>query len=109
MNKGLNLNNLRDEIDNRKKEKNIVSSRLGESVGTGAAPRDVFLNGLLESLHTGRETASSALMKTVDNRVSEKNGEKAKLPISNNVVTPSTTAEAKPKSLWEKIIGWLSF
>jgi hypothetical protein len=82
MAKNVNLNKLRDEIDNRKKEKNMVSSRLGETVGAGIAPRDTFLNGLLESLHTGRETASSVLVKTVDNKVAAKKGETNKLPIA---------------------------
>jgi len=69
MAQNINLNKLKNEIDNRKKEKNMVSSGLGEPVGVGVAPRDVFLNGLLESLQTGRETASSSLVKSVDNKV----------------------------------------
>lgn len=81
MAKSVNLNMLRDEIDSRKKEKNMVSSKLGENVGSGLAPRDKFLNGLLESLHTGRETAASVLLKSVDNKVSDKKGETTKLPI----------------------------
>lgn len=87
MAKNVNLNKLRDEIDNRKKEKNMVSSGLGERVGTGVAPRDVFLNGLLESLQTGKETASSSLVKTVDNKVAAKHGESARLPV-NEVAAP---------------------
>lgn len=75
----VDLNKLKDEIDNRKKMKNITPSSLGESVN--AAPRDVFLNGLLESLRTGKETAATSLVKTVDNRVSEKKGDTTKLPV----------------------------
>jgi len=93
MAKNVNLNKLRDEIDNRKKEKNMVSSRLGESVGVGIAPRDVFLNGLLESLHTGRETASSTLVKTVDNKVAAKHGEPARLPVNEVVQHPAPVRE----------------
>jgi hypothetical protein len=43
------LNKLRSEIESRKKERNMTPSSLGESVGRGVAPRDVFLNGLIES------------------------------------------------------------
>jgi len=81
MAQNINLNKLKNEIDNRKKEKNMVSSGLGEPVGVGVAPRDVFLNGLLESLQTGRETASSSLVKSVDNKVAVKHGESARLPV----------------------------
>lgn len=80
----IDLNKLKGEIDNRKKERNMSPSRLGETVGRGVAPRDSFLNGLLESLSTGRETASSVLVKTVDNTVSTRKGEPAKLPIRNS-------------------------
>lgn len=83
MAKNINLIKLKDEIENRKAEKNMVSSKLGESVGRNIAPRDAFLNGLLESLHSGKETSSTALVKTVDNTVATKKGEAAKLPISN--------------------------
>lgn len=94
----VNLNKLKDEIDNRKRNKNTVSSALGEQVGTDVAPRDVFLHGLVESLNTGKETHSSSLVKTVDNRVSEKKGENTKLPINpaappQNVPTVSTINE----------------
>ena len=88
MAKTVNLNKLRDEIDSRKNERNLVSSRLGESVGTGVVPRDTFLNGLIESWQTGRETASSALIKTVDNKVTDKRGGGSKLPISETAQLP---------------------
>lgn len=82
MNNKVNLNKLRDEIDTRKKEKNMVSSKLGENFN-GSAPRDGFLNGLVESLKTGRETPSTALVKTVENKVSEKKGETAKFAVND--------------------------
>lgn len=86
MNNKINLNKLREEIDNRKKGKNIISSKLGESVYESAAPRDGFLHGLIESLNTGRDTTSSVLIKSVDNKVAEKKGETAKLPINKQQV-----------------------
>lgn len=81
MTQKLDLNKLKDEIDSRKKQKNLPQSMLGESVGTGIAPRDLFLNGLLESLRTGKETAASSLVKTVDNKATERSGGKPKLPV----------------------------
>lgn len=78
MAKNLDLNKIKDEIDTRKKEKNMVSSKLGESVGSGVAPRDTFLNGLITSLHTGKETPSSSLIKLVENKVAAKHGEVAR-------------------------------
>jgi hypothetical protein len=50
----VDLNKLRGEIDNRKKEKNGVTSN-----GVSLPPKDMFLNGLLESLSTGRMTDST--------------------------------------------------
>jgi hypothetical protein len=87
MAKGLDLNKIKDEIDNRKKEKNMVSSRLGENVGRGVAPRDEFLNGLLTAYKTGQETASSNLIKVVENKVAAKHGEVARHTI-NEVAPP---------------------
>jgi len=85
MSNKVNLNKLREEIDNRKKGRNIVSSKLGENVSE-QAPRDSFLHGLVESLNTGRDTASSVLVKSVENKVAEKNGEKSRLPVNNDKV-----------------------
>ena len=90
MNKNVNLTALRDEIDNRKGQRNNVSTRLGESVGSinTMAPRDAFLNGLLESLQTGRETESSILLRKVDGQAPEVKSN-AKLPVNNRPVQQS--------------------
>lgn len=85
MSNKVNLNKLREEIDNRKKGRNVVSSKLGENVSE-QAPRDSFLHGLVESLKTGKDTASSVLVKSVENKVAEKNGETSRLPVNNNNV-----------------------
>jgi hypothetical protein len=66
------LNKLKNEIDSRKRERNTTLTPNGENI----APRDVFLNGLLESYKTGRETTASALVKTVNNKAAAKSGEK---------------------------------
>jgi len=81
------LNKLKNEIDNRKKQRNMSSSILGEQlseqVGSNISPRDTFLYGLLESWKTGKETTSSRLVKTVDNKAALKAGETPKLSITN--------------------------
>lgn len=64
------LNKLREEIDNRKKNSPTQQSNLG-----GVAARDSFLNGLVESLQTGKETHSTNLVKSVDNQAAIKKGE----------------------------------
>lgn len=93
----VNLNKLKEEIDIRKKEKNMVSSRLGENVGSGVAPRDTFLNGLLTSLKTGNETASSNLIKLVENKVSAKQGETARHSVDETkIVAPAPLRNAIP-------------
>jgi len=91
MAKPIYLNNLKNEIDSRKKEKNLVSSRLGEGTSGESAPRDTFLYSLLESLKTGRETPASTLIKTVDNKTSQKLGEKTKFVISERTEVPPST------------------
>jgi len=89
----VNLDKLKNEIDSRKKERTPA--------GSGAAPRDVFLHGLLESLEHGHETASSSLIKTVGNEASIKKGEKAVLPIRDSVPTPAQTPVARPQPIQE--------
>ena len=89
----VNLDKLKNEIDSRKKERTPA--------GSGAAPRDVFLHGLLESLEHGHETASSSLIKTVGNEASIKKGEKAVLPIRDSVPTPAPTPVARPQLVQE--------
>jgi len=77
----VDLSKLKDEIDNRKNGKMITS---GYGAGNKVAPRDEFLYGLMESLKSGKETSSSALVKTVENKVASKRGE-SRLPISDLV------------------------
>ena len=74
MAKKLDLNKLKDEIHKEKQNRNVVPSQLGESVGSGVAPRDVFLHGLQASLQTGQDTPASTLIKVVENKVAEKHG-----------------------------------
>jgi hypothetical protein len=77
------LNKLKNEIDSRKRERNVSASPTGENV----APRDVFLYGLLESWKTGKETVSSSLVKTVNNKVAAKVGD-VKMQMTEPVQQP---------------------
>lgn len=61
------LNRLKTEIDNRKREKGVNSSM---------PPKDEFLNGLLNSLQTGRSSTATNLIKLVENKTAEKFKEK---------------------------------
>jgi len=69
------LNKLRTEIDSRKKERNMISSPLSESMGANIAPRDAFLYELIRSHDTGAETSATKLIKLVENQVAIKNKE----------------------------------
>jgi len=74
MAKKLDLNKLRDEIDKEKQSRNITSSPLGETVGRGVSPRDVFLKGLLEAREHGADNAATTLIKEVENKTTAKHG-----------------------------------
>jgi len=83
------LNKLRVEIDNRKRERNTVSSPSGDGQDySGVSPRDKFLYELTESLKSGRDNASSNLVKTVNNKAVDKNGGGVKIPLNE---TPAPT------------------
>ena len=103
MTQKLDLNKIKDEIENRKKEKNMVSSNLGEGVGENVAPREEFLTGLLKARETGRETSSSKLIKVVENKIAEKHGESLKhriseeAPIQRQIHTETSTVNMSPE------------
>jgi hypothetical protein len=90
------LNKLKTEIASRRKEKNIAPDGMGEQNQFGASPRDTFLYGLIESLKTGRDTASSNLVKIVDNQVAVKKKETTRLPI-NETVEPQHPQQQHPQ------------
>lgn len=93
----VNLNKLKEEIDSRKRSKGQVPSNLGESHADGS-PKDKFLNGLLVSLKTGRDTASTNLIKTVDNTVSQRLNESPKLRVSENAPVEQPRSIPKPSA-----------
>lgn len=82
----IDINKLKSEIDSRKKEKLNVSERLGESNGSSRMPKNTFLNGLLKSLDSGRETSATQRLKLVENAVAVKNGEKARFNVSKTPI-----------------------
>ena len=90
----LDLNKLKEEIHNEKQSRNGVPSQLGENVGVGVAPRDVFLHGLQTSLKSGQETAASTLIKVVENKVAEKHGGVKVHAVNKTAPTP--TANPRP-------------
>lgn len=90
----IDLNKLYTEIDSRKKDRGIISSRLGESGGNSQAPRDSFLNELVTTLNTGKETSASSLIKAVENKVAIKNGE-SRQQINEFVVTKQPQASSR--------------
>lgn len=92
----LDLNKLKEEIHKEKQNKNVVPSQLGEAVGTGVAPRDVFLHGLQASLKTGQETPASTLIKVVENKVTEKHGG-VKVHAVNETPTPTAPVVTTPR------------
>jgi len=96
------LNKLKTEIASRKREKSIAPVGMGAQNQLGASPRDTFLNGLLESLKTGRDTASSNLVKIVDNQVAAKHKETARLPI-NETVAPVQRSTIQQSSIHETV------
>jgi hypothetical protein len=89
----VNLNLLKNEIDNRKREKNQISTN-PNGVFTTTPTRDEFLSGLLESFQTGRDTHSSVLIKEVVNKAAEKIGEPA--PMRNTPVLPISNSSPQP-------------
>ena len=98
MAKKLDLNKLRDEIDKEKQSRNMIPSKLGESVGRGVSPRDEFLTGLLQARETGNDTPSTTLIKVVENKVAEKHGGIKKHVINEAApVQRPTTVDMSPE------------
>ena len=77
------LNKLRTEIDTRRKEKGGFLAESTESSGPTVLPRDVFLNTLLTSLHTGQNNPLTSNMKSLNERAEIVNNS-----IKKGVVTP---------------------
>ena len=72
----IDLSKLSEEIDKRKRDKTTVSESLGEIDGNISTPKNKFLNELLQSLETGKPSPSTQRIGLIDEKVSEKFGEK---------------------------------
>ena len=72
-----NLEGLKEEKATRRSERNTVSEQLGEPVTTGQA-KDGFLNGLITSFNTGRETHATKRIKLIENKVDIREGKAPK-------------------------------
>jgi hypothetical protein len=66
------LNKLKSEIQIRKKER---VEETYSAQGAALMPADQFLNGLLESLKTGRESKSTNIVKIVSNKTALREGQ----------------------------------
>jgi hypothetical protein len=90
----IDLSKLRSEIETRKNEQNIISTKLGESTNRSVAvPKDKFLFDLKKSIDSGVITPSINLIKEVENSVASKRGEQIKhTNIQQNIpIKPSRT------------------
>jgi hypothetical protein len=85
----IDLTKIKEEIATRKSSGNMAQSSFGETVGTGVTPRDSFLHGLMEAYNHGKPTASSNLIKVVDNTVSANKGEQTQMPTPTATVAPT--------------------
>lgn len=85
--KKIDLAKLKDEIHNRKQTKGDTS---GGQRGTTAV-KDEFLNGLVESLNTGRPSQATDKIRKVDVATSEKLGDE---PVTNTNTNNSQTTQS---------------
>ena len=88
MAKGIDLSGLKNEIENRKSERNT-------SVGITeqGSPKDIFLNGLLTSLKTGRSTPATKLLESLENTIPDSMNI---APIAENNHSPRNMGAANP-------------
>ncbi|MFW6219923.1 MAG: hypothetical protein ACOC33_03705, partial [bacterium] len=73
MAQSIDLSNLKEEINSRKKGRGTSNNNFG--VVNESAPKDSFLNGLLTSLKTGKSNESTEKIKMVENVAAKKSGE----------------------------------
>jgi hypothetical protein len=85
----IDLTKIKEEIATRKSSGNMAQSSFGETVGTGVTPRDSFLHGLMEAYNQGKPTASSNLIKVVDNTVAANKGEATRMQTPTATVAPT--------------------
>ena len=79
------LSNLKKEIEERKQKK---GGTVTEGTTANLSARDEFLHGLLTSIKTGTPTKSTEVIKMVENKTAEKQGE---IKVHNNDGLTQTT------------------
>lgn len=77
-NNKFNLDGIKQEMEARRTERNSVSEQLGESIANNGQTKDGFLDGLLTSFKTGKETHSTKRIKLIENKVDIKEGKAPK-------------------------------
>ena len=78
-----NLDGIKEEMASKRSERNTVSEKLGETINSSGQPKDGFLNGLLTSFQTGKETHATKRIKLIENSVDIKEGKKPKFSENN--------------------------
>ncbi len=78
-----NLEGIKEEMATRRSERNSVSEQLGEPIVSGQA-KDGFLNGLITSFNTGRETHATKRIKLIENKIDIKEGKTPKFKESGD-------------------------
>lgn len=101
----VDLNKIKEEIDVRKRERGIMTEKVQ---GTTLLPKDQFLNGLVTSLQTGQSTASTNLIKLVENKTAEKKGEgtvhtTSQPGLSTAVTTPTVQIPRQPLNEYDNL------
>jgi len=90
-----NLEGIKEEMATRRNERNTVSQQLGEPVNTGQA-KDGFLNGLITSFNTGRETHATKRIKLIENKVDIREGKTPKFKENNTDILPEANQNRTP-------------
>ena len=89
--KKFDISKIQNEIDARKKSRGITES------ANGGVARDGFLNELVTSLNTGRESTASNVIRAVENKAAIKNGE-IREPLGEiKIVKPVTQSNSIPQ------------
>lgn len=96
MSNKFNLDTIKEEMATRRSERNSVSEQLGEPISNNQA-KDGFLNGLITSFKTGKETHSTKRIKLIENKVDIKEGKAPKFK-ENTTIEDINTIESYNKN-----------
>jgi len=110
-----NLDGIKEEMASRRSERNVVSEKLGETINSSGQPKDGFLNGLLTSFNTGKETHATKRIKLIENNVDIREGKKPKFtenniqevvqnnPIRGNNMTPDQSSVDRDELMYAQM------